>query len=61
MVGPVSPAALIISTTMLDGSASLPDFNFEMAFFTMPIVIGMDVPSSDGLLTGDQGPTQTQG
>ena len=46
----VSPAALIISTTMHDGPAALPDFIFEMAFFTMSIVIGMDRPSSRGSL-----------
>ena len=34
MVVPVSPAALIISTTMPDGTAALPDF-------TLSIVIGI--------------------
>ena len=50
MVAPVSPAALIISTTMPDGPAALPDFIFEMAFVTMSIVIGIGGPSNSGLL-----------
>ena len=48
MVAPVSPAALIISTTMPDGPAAMPDFIFEMAFFTMSIVIGRGRPSNRG-------------
>ena len=35
MIAPVSPAALIISTTTPDGPAALPDFILEMAFFTI--------------------------
>ena len=45
MVAPVSPAALIISTTMPDRPAALPDFIFEMAFFTRSIGIGIGGPS----------------
>ena len=53
MVAAVSPAALIISTTMPDGPAALPDFIFEVAVFTMSIVIGIGGPSNSGLLEGD--------
>ena len=60
MVAPVSPAALTISTTMPDGPAALPDFIFEMAFFTMSIVIGIGGPLTEVHLTGDQGPSQIQ-
>ena len=51
MVAPVSPAALIISTTMPDGPAALPDFIFEMAFFNMSIVIGIGGPSNGRQVT----------
>ena len=47
MVAPVSPAALIISTTMPDGPAALPDFIFELAFFTMSIVIGIGLVNKE--------------
>ena len=72
MVAPVSPAALIVSTNMPDGPVALPDFIFEMAFFTMSIVIGIGgsftmsiVIGIGGLLTavrwtGDQGLSQSQ-
>ena len=45
-MAPVSPAALIISTTIPDGPAALHNFVFEKAFFIMQIVIGIGVPSS---------------
>ena len=47
IVAPVSPAALI-STTTHDGPAALPDFILEMAFFTISIVIVMGGPSIGG-------------
>ena len=50
MVAHVSPAALIISTTMPEGPAALTDFIFEMAFFPMSIVIGIGGPSNGGSL-----------
>ena len=37
---------VIISTTMPDGPAALPDFIFEMAIFTMSIVIVIGCPSN---------------
>ena len=56
MVAPVSPAALTISTT--NGPAALPNFNLEMIFFTIPMVIGIGGPSSGVHQIYDQDPTQ---
>ena len=52
MVAPVSPAALIISTTMASGPAALPGFMYEMyvlAFFTMSVVIISGPPNGGSL------------
>ena len=46
MLAPVSPAALTISTTTPDGPAALPNFNLEMTFFYISMVIGIGSPSS---------------
>ena len=48
----VSFAAVIISTTMPCGPAALPDFIFEVAFFTMPIVIGIGGPYNGNSFSG---------
>ena len=46
MEAPMSPAALIISTTMPDGPGALPAFIWEIAFLTISMVIGMGGPST---------------
>ena len=58
MLAPVSPAALTISTTIPDGPAALPNFNLEMTFFTISMVIGIGGPSSGVHLIDVQDPTQ---
>ena len=45
---PVSPVALIISTTKPYGPATLLDFIFELAVFTISMMIGIGGPSSGG-------------
>ena len=46
MEAPMSPAALIISTTMPDGPGALPAFICAIAFLTISMVIGMGGPST---------------
>ena len=46
MLAPVLPAAMTISTTTSEGPAALPNFNFEVTFFTISMVIGTGCPSS---------------
>ena len=46
MLASVLPAALTISNTTPDGPAALPNFNLEMTFFTISMVIGIGGPSS---------------
>ena len=58
MLAPVSPAALTISTTTPDGPAALPNFNLEMTFFTISMVIGIGGPSSGVHQIDVQDPTQ---
>ena len=41
MLAPVSSATLTISTSTPDGLAALPNFNLEMTFFTISMVIGI--------------------
>ena len=43
---PLSPAALIISTTMPDGPGALPAFIREIAFLIISMVIGIGGPST---------------
>ena len=58
MLAPVSPAALTISTTTPYGPTALPNFNLEMTFFTISMVIGIGGPSSDVHQIDVQNPTQ---
>ena len=58
MLAPVSPATLTIYTTTPEGPAALPNFNLEMTFFTISMVIGIDGPSSDVHQIDVQDPTQ---
>ena len=45
-VSTLSPAALTICTTTPDGPAALPNFNLEMTFFSISMVIGIGGPLS---------------
>ena len=58
MLALVSPAALTISTTTPDGPATLPNFNLEMTFFTISMVIGIGGPSSGVHQIDVKDPTQ---
>ena len=48
MVAAVSAAALTFSTSTPDRPTALLNFNLEMTFFTIRMVIGIDGPSSGG-------------
>lgn len=50
MVTLVLPISLIISTSMLHGLASLPNFILETAFVTISMVIEMGSSSSGGFI-----------
>ena len=49
-MAPLSPAALIISTTVPDGPAAFIAFNYEVVFLAILILIGIGGPSSSGSL-----------
>ena len=58
MLAPVSTAALTISTATPDGQAALPNFNLEMTFFTISMVICIGGPSGGVHQIDVQDPTQ---